>query len=226
MMEALVIPLELVLNWTATDACGNVAILAQSIVIIRPDAADVVQAADVVLSCGEDETTALNDFAKTGTPGIKVGKIVNGVLIPSDTIALNETDYVCGYILQHRDVSIPADCGIKVFRYWDILDWCDADKGPLPLDTQFIALKDTLAPTFVENQLATTSIELPHYSCEADITKISQPLATDNCSEVSVRLAAVSRIENGELWAVPTTDWATLNCDSFQLSWIAQDACL
>ena len=151
------------LNWSATDACGNVATLTQSVVILRPDAADIVQAPDRILSCGEDDETALNDFAKTGMPRIKVGKVVNGVLIPTDTIALDTANYVCGYILQKRDVKVPADCGIKVFRYWDVLDWCDTKNGIVPVDTQYLELRDTLAPTFV----VSTSHQLIRYFMSA-----------------------------------------------------------
>jgi len=213
------------LNWTATDACGNTATLAQSVVILRPDAGDIIQAADQVLSCGEDTEADLNNFAKTGMPRIKVGKVVNGVLIPTDTIALDTANYVCGYILQKRDIQVPADCGIKVFRYWDILDWCDTQEGIIPIDTQFIELRDTLAPEFVETALPTLTLDLPHDACTLDITKLEAPSATDNCSTPTVSMAKVFRIENGTRWEIPTEALTALNADTFEIEWVAADDC-
>ncbi|MEM6318586.1 MAG: SdrD B-like domain-containing protein [Bacteroidota bacterium] len=213
------------LNWTATDACGNVGTLAQSVVILRPDAADVVRAPDVVLSCGEDTEATFNDFSKTKMPGIKIGKVVNGQLVPTDTVNLTTTDYVCGYILQKRDVRVDADCGSKVFRYWDIVDWCDPERGVNPLDTQFIELRDTLAPKFVADSLLPQSVVLDHYSCTFDVNQLVKPAATDNCSAVTVRLDSVFRIENSQPWGVPTSELAKLDCDSFLLRYVAEDAC-
>ncbi len=213
------------LNWSATDACGNVATLAQSVVILRPDAADIVQAPDRILSCGEDDETALNDFAKTGMPRIKIGKVVNGVLLPTDTIALDTANYVCGYILQKRDVRVPADCGIKVFRYWDVLDWCDTQDGIMPIDTQYLELRDTLAPAFVATELPTINLALPHDACTSDITKLAVPAATDNCSTPNVTMAKVFRIEDGTKWEIPTEELIALNADSFEVLWVAADDC-
>jgi len=220
------------LNWTATDVCGNVATLAQSVVILRPAFTDIVKPADIVLSCGEDDENTLNDISKTGVPSIKVGKVVNGVLIPTDTIALDTADYVCGYILQKTDVSVPADsrpvgtsCGTKLFRYWEILDWCNTQTGVQHISTQQIELKDTLAPTFVDNSLPTKILDLPHDACTLDITQLDNPVATDNCSDVSVRMDGVFRIENGTNWPVEANEMTALDCDSFLVQWVAEDAC-
>ncbi|MFK7983809.1 MAG: Ig-like domain-containing protein [Saprospiraceae bacterium] len=213
------------ITWTATDACDNKTTTTQLVVILRPDANDVVKVADVVLSCGEDTEATINDFAKTGMPGIKVGKIENGVLIPSDTIALDTANYNCGFILQKRDIKLPSDCGIKIFRYWDILDWCDTNTGIIPLDTQFIELRDTLAPAFMATTLPTLNLEVPYDACTLDITNLEQPTATDNCGTPTVKLAKVVRIENGAKIEIPTDQLTALNADSFEIEWVAADDC-
>ena len=213
------------LNWTATDVCGNMATLAQSIVIVRPDMGDIVQAQDVVLSCGEDTEADLNDFAKTGMPRIKIGKVVNGILIPTDTIALDTVNYVCGYILQKRDIEVPSDCGVKVFRYWDILDWCDTENGIQPIDMQFIELRDTLAPKFSATVLPTLTLDLPHDACTLDVTKLTAPVATDNCATPIVSIDKVFRIENGEKWEIPMAELIAVNTDSFEVVWVVEDGC-
>ena len=136
----------MIVNWTATDECGNVTNQAQALVIIRPQLSDIVKTENVLLSCdgnnGKDIVTAV--------PSIKIGKLKNGVLVPSDTIDLSEQDYVCGYILQRRDIFVPAtDCGKKTFVTWSILDWCDRNSAPRRIGTQAVTITDTLAPTFI-----------------------------------------------------------------------------
>ena len=214
------------LNWIATDACGNTANLEQSVVILRPDVADILQAPDVILNCGEDTATDLNNFAKTGMPRIKVGKVVKGILEPTDTISLDTATYVCGYILQKKDIEIPSDCGSKIFRYWDVLDWCDTENGIVPIDTQLIELRDTLAPKFVATTLPTHRLTLPHDACTLDMTKLTAPIATDNCTRPTVSMGQVFRIEDGAKWEILVEELTALNADSFEVVWIAEDNCL
>jgi hypothetical protein len=59
-----------------------------------------------------------------------------------------------------------------------------------------------------------------------DITKIVAPNATDNCNQPSVFLDKVYRIENGQPIALSSATWTALNADSFQLQWVAEDACV
>ena len=213
------------LNWLATDVCGNTTTLNQSIVVIRPTMDEIVKPSNIVLSCGEDTETTFEDFARVGVPGIQVGKISGGVLEPTDTISLSEVDYTCGYILQRRDITLENDCGKKLYRYWDILDWCDTGSATTRLDTQLIELKDTLAPTFVEDMRSPQTIALSSDACTYDITGLDNPEATDNCSIAVVTLDSVFRIEDGTLWGIPSSQLTTLDCDSFQVRWLAEDAC-
>jgi hypothetical protein len=213
------------ITWEATDGCGNTSSISQMVVILRPDANDIVEAKDIVLSCGEDAETALQNLAKTGQPGLKVGKVKNGILIPTDTIALDTAAYTCGYILQKREVQIPADCGIKVYRYWELLDWCNSSAGITLIDTQLIELKDTLAPQFTVESLPVTAIELAHDACSYDIATLTQPAATDNCTAANVQIDSAFRIADGEKIALNKAELKTLDCDSFLIRWVAIDAC-
>jgi hypothetical protein len=212
-------------TWSAEDSLGNKTTQVQKVVLIRADLNDIVKAADKILSCGTDTEADFQNTAKVGVPGIKIGRVKNGVLQPRDTIPLSTEKYICGYILQKRDVQINADCGKKLYRYWDVLDWCQSNEGPIRLDTQFIELKDTIAPVFDLNSIPFTNLALDHYACTYDITKLPKPTATDNCSAVSVRLDSVFRIEDGKLWAIEANKLKELDCDSFQIRWVAEDAC-
>ena len=73
--------------------------------------------------------------------------------------------------------------------------------------------------------MPTTNLTLPHDACTLDITKLTAPAATDNCSTPSVTLAKVFRIEDGTKWEVPADELTALNADSFEVRWIATDDC-
>jgi len=211
--------------WEAVDNSGNTTMMVQNIVLTRSDINDIVKPADKELTCGTDSVADFDDYEKVGIPGIKIGKVTNGVLMPSDTIDLSTEKYICGFILQKREVQIEADCGKKLFRYWDILDWCQPNDGPIKLDTQFINLKDLTPPSFTQETLPFRNLDLAHFACTYDITKLESPIATDNCSAVSVKMDKVYRIENGELLEIAAEDLTKLDSDSFRISWIAEDAC-
>jgi len=132
-------------TWNAADNCGNSTTTTQNVVFVRPTLKDIVKTGGVTLSCDGNE----GKDVVTEVPGIKIGRLKNGVLLPSDTIALSTQEYRCGYILENRDVFIPStDCGKKIFRYWTILDWCATNNGPQPIDTTAIEFTDTKAPEF------------------------------------------------------------------------------
>ena len=170
--------------------------------------------------------TCDSETLSTKVPGLKIGKLKNGILEPTDTIDLSLEEYVCGYILQKREVAVPnTDCGRKLYQYWDILDWCDSENGLIRIDTTFVNYVDTLAPVFTLDTLANTVLELDHLLCTYDITKLSRPQATDNCSEPTVNMNAVFRIENGVRWPIAESELTALDCDSFLIRWIAEDAC-
>ena len=50
--------------WKATDASGNFVIDTQRTVFIQPTAEKILFPDDIILSCGEDEVTAINDLTK------------------------------------------------------------------------------------------------------------------------------------------------------------------
>ena len=208
--------------WKATDECGNTTDWTQKVVIIRPSLENIVKTGKVIIACDSD--ISLDEVIQI--PGIQTGKLENGILEVIDTLRLSTEEYIGGYILQKRDVETPAnDCGKKVYRYWSILDGCESNNATLPIDTTFIEFKDTLAPQFIAGTGANSILELDHAACTYDITNITKPSATDNCSVPTVRMDAVFRIENGQLWGVATKDLTKLASDSFQIRWIAEDAC-
>ncbi|MEM1118950.1 MAG: SdrD B-like domain-containing protein [Bacteroidota bacterium] len=215
-------------HWTATDENGNSSIFTKNVVLFRADTSDLLLPENVNLSCGEDTEASFDDLTKTGIPSLQIGQIKNGILAPFDTIELSTEKYICGYILKQLDQKIDAgNCGTKLFRKWELLDWCAAGNGIFPLPTQLINLKDTLAPTFTANvdTLPFANLDLDHRSCTFDLAQLAKPAATDQCSEAVVKIDRVWRIEDNRPWDVPMGQWSSLDCDSFLISWVAEDAC-
>jgi len=210
-------------TFSATDDCGNTGTFVKDYTIIRPNKMDhIVKTQDVIISCDKLGT------GNTEVPGLAIGTYKDGKFTVRDTIRLSTEEYICGYLLTKRSEFLPStDCGSKTFRYWSVLDWCHPEGGPMVVDRTYIETVDTTAPTFVNEIAPTLTLELGHFSCEYDITKVGKPAATDNCDDnPTVRLDMVSRIEDGQVW--PITDeslWSKLDCDSFELKWIAEDDC-
>ena len=210
-------------TFSATDDCGNVGTFEKDYTIIRPNKIDhIVKTQDVITDCSEIFTGA------SYVPGLAIGTYKDGKFTVRDTIRLSVEEYICGYILTKKSETLPStDCGTKTYRYWSILDWCKPEEGPMVIDRTYLETVDTVAPKFVDEKAPTLYLELGHFSCEYDITKVEKPMATDNCDDNPyVRLDMVSRIEDGQVW--PITDeslWAKLDCDSFELKWVAEDDC-
>ena len=170
-------------TWIAADDCNNTATLKDTVRVIRPGLDKIVKVADAILSCGEDGPVEVQDLNRTGVPGLMVGLQRNGVFVPTDTIELSTKNYVCNYILTKEDQRFPSTCGEKYFRYWRILDRC-GNQAPMPIGTQAILFKDTLAPTIKctdFNTLANAEkIALPNFNCTKTLS-FPTPTATDNC---------------------------------------------
>jgi len=210
-----------IVTFMAEDDCGNIGTAVREVVIIRPnERAHIVKSSDLILDCTDSLT--MGDM-----PALAIGRLKNGQFIPTDTIPLSTEEYICGYILTSRDLEIPTvECGRKLFRYWSVVDWCSPEVGLTPVDTQFIRYTDKKAPEFTAEALPVQMLNVGVFECDYDITGLSIPAATDNCSTPSVRLDNVFRVENGTLKLVPTALHTALDVDSFYIRWIAEDACL
>jgi len=217
--------------FTATDDCGNTTSTTRTYTLERPT--ELVKTEDVSSDCSVSPTAPV--------PGLKVGYRENGgALKVQDTVYLSTEDYTCGYILVKTQEDVPnTDCGSKTYEYFDLIDWCEGANGGERIDTTYIELTDKTAPVITgedgsyvwsvtKNTYGATpnaDIPLDDQSCTFDITKYAGPVATDACSSVSVRLGKVYRIEDGSNWAVEADELTKLDCDSFRLMWIAEDAC-
>ncbi|MEM6318918.1 MAG: T9SS type A sorting domain-containing protein [Bacteroidota bacterium] len=220
----------------AVDDCGNVGTKTETYTIIRPNENEhLAKVPNKKVDCSASSAT-------TGVPGLKIGTYKNSTFTVHDTIDLSETDYICGYILKKRDVNIPAtDCGRKIYRYWDIVDWCTPEVGPSAIDTTFIEFTDTKKPLFLDTlakrisvanlpfqykEIPAVDIDLGHFECTFDVNKLAKPKAVDNCDpNPAVRIDSIYRFEGGAKWPLSMSEWTKLNCDTFCVRWIADDVC-
>jgi len=212
-------------TFVATDQCGNTSRTVDNLVFIRPTTAispDIfVIPTSLELQCdGSDAPSQRSGL------GVKTGYIKNGNFIVRDTVALSEEEYICGYILTKDIQEVPQiNCGRKQIITWSAIDWCDASTGPSILGNQFIEYVDTIAPTFTGAGGETIEIELGHFECTFNGTDFRPPLAIDNCSLPAVRLDSIFLIEDSIRWGIPREDWRNLTCNTYELRWIAEDAC-
>ena len=216
--------------WEARDACGNTATRKDTLKVFRPGMDKIIQAPNVILSCGEDNLSVLNDFHKVGKPSIKIGYQENGVFIPTDTILLFENVNVCNYNLSYTDTRIQVDCHDKYYRNWQLVDWC-ANERRFPIYTQLIEFRDTLAPIIDCSSFTTLTtaeyLDLPNTTCQMDV-RFPLPLATDKCSTTpTIQEFTVETLTNNH-WSTVATSLAAagaLECDTFRVGYRAFDDC-
>ena len=204
------------LTFTATDNCGNSSQGRDTVILLRPT--EFVFPTNLTLECTDGDTL--------GFVGVEVGfKNADG-FTPTDTIELSTEDYICGYILTPPQIVPIAgnDCGRKQIVNGSILDWCDPNGAPQPY-AQVLNFTDSEAPSF-DGDADDLTISVGNTSCTVDGTSIASPSASDNCDgDPTIRIIGIDRIEDGETWPVPSSGWASLDCDSFSISWAVADDC-
>ncbi|MFK7981525.1 MAG: T9SS type A sorting domain-containing protein [Saprospiraceae bacterium] len=217
--------------WEARDACGNSSTREDTLKIFRPGADKVIRPQDVLLNCGIDDITILSDDTNPlGVPHLKIGFQDNGIFIPTDTIPLVENVMVCNYQLLHTDELVKVNCSEKYYRHWQVLDWCANERG-LPIDTQLIEFRDTLAPVIRCTDFSTLAtaehIALPNTTCQIAVD-FPLPEATDDCHANPTVAEFTVEVLTNNIWTILSTSLATsgeLEYDTFRVGYRAFDDC-
>ncbi|MEM6318231.1 MAG: Calx-beta domain-containing protein [Bacteroidota bacterium] len=122
-------------TWTAVDLCGNSSQANQTVVIQRPERMEIPR--DTILNCGSSTHPDSIGWPKIDVNGDNIGDQEITVL----------RDY-CNFGLLYEDRMIPGSCGqsANILRVFTLFDDCANVKEPIFVDTQFIELRDTVAP--------------------------------------------------------------------------------
>ncbi len=165
------------ITWTAYDLCGNSSTATQNVTIQRPTSFIIPR--DTTLDCG-----AATNPTFTGWPQIDS----NGDGIGDQTITT--TDAYCNFELVFEDQTIPGTCGSSsnILRIFTLFDDCENVGASIHIDTQYIILRDTIAP-LVNCPTGSTlgslanpySFRTAFNACTGLPGNIVPPTGTDNC---------------------------------------------
>ncbi|MEM1119678.1 MAG: T9SS type A sorting domain-containing protein [Bacteroidota bacterium] len=180
---------------TAVDFCGNTSTERINAKVVRPT--NFFRPKDTVLTCGSGFDPSIAGYPLLDTDGDNIGD-------------LPIIDNTCNFIPLFTDQRVEANNSktIKIFRTWQIKDWCD-QKVPVTLEPQVIEIKDTGKPAIncpSGNQLGTPNnpniVTTGFNNCTATLNIVA-PTASDDCGgavsvdfEYAIDLSDDSRINN------------------------------
>ena len=172
---------------TAVDFCGNSTTETFAIAITRPT--DFFRPRDTVLTCGSGFGPEIAGYPLLDTDGDMIGD-------------LPIIDNTCNFIATFSDQEVSAGNSqtIKIFRTWQIKDWCD-QAVPITLDPQLIEIRDTGKPSIncpsgsQQGTVNNPRIVLANGSDCSGAINFPAPSASDDCGGmVTVSLDAVVNI--------------------------------
>ena len=165
-------------EWTATDASGNVSgVKTQFFYLERADLEDVVCPVDFIRSCGLPFATLPN-----GAPTPAVSGQPSNISCQNIQVYYNDVVFeLCG-------------AGIKVFRQWNIIDWCT---GEDKVCAQTIKIEDDVRPVItcpadmvspLDSETVASVLFTKSASCTADWSVIA-PIVVYDCSATTWTVA-------------------------------------
>jgi len=174
---------------TAVDFCGNSSSETLDVAIIRPTT--FFPPSDTILNCGAGTDPAVTGYPVLDTDGDGIGD-------------LPIIDNTCNFIPVFTDQVVTADNSrtTKIFRTWQIEDWCD-QAVPVTLPVQVIEVLDTGKPNIncpSGNQQGTQNnpyaVNANSSNCTGSIS-LTPPSATDDCGgNVTVTLDVAVNISH------------------------------
>jgi len=188
-------------EWTATDASGNVSVIkTQFFYVERADLDDVICPADYIRSCG-----------------LPFASLPNGA--PTPAVSGEPSNISCQNIqVYYNDVVFDlCGAGIKVFRQWNIIDWCT---GEDKICAQTIKIEDDVRPTItcpadmvspLDNEFVASVLVTKNASCTADWV-VLPPIVLYDCSSTTWTVAFKTADDLGNDPG-PTTPFTTIDGD-------------
>jgi hypothetical protein len=242
------------IKWEVSDSCGNSpAPIIDTIRMIRPTQFSKPQS--ITTDCTKEANGLLPLVSRARVrPGLRTGKMENGVFSPKATDRLSLDSSICGYFAAIIDsTEIEGICGQKsAYLLWAAVDWCQSDKNPIFIDSQKISFIDETPPVLDTTglvsleQIRTGANEEAVYevglkNCELVVEEVkipSLPKITDNCAEqdqLSVRVKEFQRFADST-WVKVANDLAdflkqdsiitdSLVADTFRVCYAGLDVC-
>ena len=183
-------------TWTAYDLCGNSSTAIQMVSIRRPQG--LILPVDTLLAPNESVNPSL-----IGWPRIDLNGSMGNIITP-------DTPY-CNFNLMYEDEIIPGVCGKEsnIMRIFTLLDNCKNVVDPIFKDTQFILIRDTIAPTiFCPSANEFGSINQPYLfltnfnDCSGIANNITPPTGLDEGGDdLEAVLVGIYRANNNILVA-------------------------
>ncbi len=219
---------DFLITWAATDDFGNTIRRVDTLKIERPVVVQTLPSNNIPINCEADLSNP--EIAPIPAPRLLSGLTINGQFRVLDTIVLSLTEVVCDFQLSLALNTTTTNCGDKVSRVWSIIDLCNEGNIPIPIDTQFLQLLDTIAPILRCSEFASIdnaqTINVATDGCET-VLDFPLPIATDNCdSSPIVRESSVEQLVEGNWTNIGTNLSATpLTPGTFRVAYTAIDAC-
>ena len=242
-------PREYFIKWEAADSCQNAATpIMDTLRMIRPT--EFSNPSSITEDCTKEENGLLPLVSRARVrPGLRTGKMVNGVFSASGTMRLSLDTAVCKYIAVILDsTEVYGPCGKRFAEMvWGYVDLCNPNQAPVLIDTQAIKFIDETAPSLSDSTLVSLSeindststkgrFDISSSDCILDFSNIAIPVipkATDNCAaaeDVKVIIKNIQQLVNGK-WDTIATDLEAaiaanlLTVDTFRVAYEASENC-
>ncbi|MBL0027452.1 MAG: hypothetical protein IPO98_21885 [Saprospiraceae bacterium] len=224
-------------TWLVTDCGGNTATCQQTIIVKQPNWTlapnALILPVDIILNCGASTVPICplddNGVYQAATAGAHLPVIQVAGYAPNQATPIYKCitlglPSLCNYYTTYTDNEISA-CGVdchgnrKVFRTWQILDWCNA---VFVTHIQVIKVIDQTAPTAIAKDTVVTTRP---WDCTADAYIPDLWELHDDCDlHPTVRLETkdpnVVIYKIGAKWRA-----SGLKCGANTLSWVLRDCC-
>ena len=218
------------LHWLVVDACNNATRRVDTLRVLRPNVGQLINIPlDIIADCSAPSPSNTNR-TEDNPIGLLSGLQINGQFQVTDTISLDENNPTCDFRLQVRDIGTATDCGAMRQRIYELIDQCDPQGIAILVDTQFIEIIDTIAPTFTTCNFSALAdaeqIVLPANSCQISLD-FPLPEATDNCDDKPiVKEFTVQELVNRE-WSTKAISvfQTSFSVGTFRIGYEASDKC-
>lgn len=208
--------------WTAFDACGNSSTAVQNITILRPTT--IVIPKDTTLNCAASVHPEFTGWPKIDTDGDGIG----------DQIITDENPY-CSFDIIYDDEMIPSTCGSSsnILRIFTLFDNCANGTEPIFVDTQFVLLRDTIAPIVscpaineLGNQANPYKFRTEYNACTGLPGTIAAPTGMDNCDiQLAAIVTGVFRVADNRLMGNTLAFLSPLEVGAYRVAYVLRDDC-